>query len=318
MSAEDKALYRLSTTEKYHRQDLESLGWELTVCNSLQAVNTPIRKILKKNASYGELLYEFLDAHIPVASITKVLEIGGGYGYLMKDLLRVSPGIRPSMLDISPTLLKKQEDVLAGSEAEYYLNDALEMDKAFYKGFEFVIFNENLGDFPTMIDVDPGILDSDNAAEPDDAARLVRHFFAMYGLEKPSSRFNLNIGAMRMLETVCGAGVPYIFIGEHCCEWQMPPDIKPYFNVSATGDPRRIRLKGHDEYTIKFSYLEAIAGKLGYRVKRGPFADYIAPDLNDYVRAVLASRGLYSDSEEIICQFVGDLYEYEYLILAKQ
>lgn len=318
MSAEDNALYRLSTTEKYHRQDLESLGWELTVCNSLQPVNTPIRKILKKSASYGELLHEYLDEHIPLAVITKVLEIGGGYGYLMKDLLRVSPGIRPSMLDISPALLKKQEEALAGYEAEYYLNDALEMDKAFYKSFELVIFNENLGDFPTLIDVDPGILDSDKAAEPDDATSLIGHFFSMYGLERPSSRFNLNIGAMRMLEKVCGAGVPYIFAGEHSCEWHMAPDIRPYFNVSATGDPRRIRLKGHDEYTIKFSYLEAIAGKLGYRVKRGPFADYIVPDVNDYVRAVLASRGLYSDSEEIICQFVGDLYEYEYLILTKQ
>jgi len=318
MSTEDNALYRFNTTEEYHRQDLESLGWELTVCNSLYPANTPIRKILKKNASYGELLYDFLRSHIPLENITRVLEIGGGYGFLMKDLIKVSPRIRPSMLDISPALLKKQEEALAGHDAAYCLSDALAMDEAFFKGFELVIFNENLGDFPALADVDPIILDMDQRPGPDAVIELVRHFFDVYGLQKPSSRFNLNIGAMQMLEKVCEAQVPYVFIGEHSCEWQMPPGIRPYFNASATGDPRRIRLKGHDEYTIKFSYLEAIARYLGFEVKRGPFADYIIPDINDYVRAVLAARGLYSDSEEMICQFVGDLYEYEYLVLIKQ
>ena len=318
MSTEDNALYRFNTTEEYHRQDLESLGWELTVCNSLYPANTPIRKILKKNASYGELLYDFLRSHIPFENITRVLEIGGGYGFLMKDLIKVSPGIRPSMLDISPALLKKQEEALAGHDAAYCLSDALAMDEAFFKGFELVIFNENLGDFPSLVEVDPVVLDSDENSGPDAMIELVRHFFDAYRLQKPSFRFNLNIGAMQMLEKVCEASVPYIFVGEHSCEWQMPPDIRPYFTASATGDPRRIRLKGHDEYSIKFSYLEKIAMRLGYGTKRGPFADYIIPDINDYVRAVLQSRGLYSDSEEIICQFVGDLYEYEYLILIKQ
>lgn len=317
MPTENNALYRLSTTDEYHRQDLKSLGWELTVCNSLHPVDSPIRKVLKKNAPYGELLYDFLGAHISVARIARVLEIGGGYGYLMKDLLKMNPGFRASMLDISPPLLKKQEEALTGNDAVYYLNNALEMEEIFYKGFQLVIFNENLGDFPTLADVDPVILD-DNTARSDEIAVMVRHFFTMYDLEKPSSRFNLNIGAMQMLEKVCGVGVPYIFIGEHSCEWKMPPDIKAYFDSSATGNPRRIRLKGHDEYTIKFSYLQAIADRLGYRTRRGPFADYIVPEMNDHLRWVLSSRGLYSDSEEIICQFIGDLYEYEYLILTRQ
>ncbi|MBP1749450.1 MAG: putative cytosolic protein [Deltaproteobacteria bacterium] len=315
MDTDDKALYRLSTTDEYHRQDLETLGWELTVCNSLQPENTPVRRVLKNNASYGDLLYRFLNAHITLANITKVLEVGGGYGYLMKDLLGNNPAIQASMLDVSPALLKKQQESLTGHSVAYYLDDALKMDKAFFKAFELIIFNENLGDFPALADVNPVILDG---ACDDEAAAMARHFFDAYGLERPSSRFNLNIGAMLMLEKVCGADAPYIFIGEHSCEWQMPSDIRPYFTASATGDPRRIRLKGHDEYTIKFSYLQVIAKRLGYQVKRGPFADYIVPHLNGYVRAVLASRGLYSDNEEIICQFIGDLYEYEYLILTKQ
>ncbi len=316
--SEEKTLYRLSSTETYHRQDLESLGWELTVSNALHPAGSPIRKILKNDASYGDLLYGFLSTHIPFADITKVLEIGGGYGYLMKDFLKVNRNIRPFMLDIAPALLKKQAETLAGHDVEYYLNDATKMGTAFFEGFDLVIFNENLGDFPTLTDVDPAILHTHRTQETDDMIALVRHFFDLYGLEKPALHFNLNIGAMRMLEKVCGAGVPYIFVGEHSCEWTMPPEIRPYFDASGTGNPRRIRLKGHDEYTIRFSYLEAIAGRQGYRVRRGPFADFIRPDINDYVKAVLRSRGLYSDSEEIICQFVGDLYEYEYLVLARQ
>ncbi len=311
-------MYRLSSTEDYHRQDLESLGWELTVSNSLYPENTPIRKVLKKNASYGDLLFHFLCASVPLSQMKNVLEVGGGYGYLMKDLLKNNPGIRPTMLDISPALLKKQEETLAGHDVVYHLNDALEMEPAFFAPFEFVIFNENLGDFPVLAEVDPAILDVDRAVGPDKTVALVRDFFDVYGLDRPSTAFNLNIGAMRMLEKVCGAGVSNIFIGEHSCEWRMPPDIKPYFAASATGDPRRIRLKGHDEYTIKFSCLEAIARHHGFQVKRGPFADFIVPDINDYVKAVLQSRGLYSDSEEIICQFIGDIYEYEYLLISKQ
>ena len=81
------------------------------------------------------------------------------------------------------------------------------------------------------------------------------------------------------------------------------------------GNPRRITLKGHDEYTIKFSYLQKIAAHLGYKTIRGPFADYIVPNPHGELKASLATRGLYSDNEEVICHFISDLYEYEYLIL---
>lgn len=318
MSAKDNALYRLSTTDEYHRRDLESLGWELTVSNSLYPGNTPIRKVLRRDAPYGDLLYSFLSAHVPMATITQVLEIGGGYGYLMKDLLRNNPRIRPSMLDISPALLKKQEETLAGHDVRYFLDNALEKDGAFFQGFDLVIFNENLGDFPTLADIDPAILDTEPPQVADDVVLLVRRIFAEYSFAKPAFPFNLNIGAIGMLEKVCGAKVPYVFIGEHSCEFTAPPDMKWYLSVSPTGNPRRISLKGHDEYTIKFSHLQTIAEHRGYRAKRGVFADFIEPDINDHVRAILASRGLYSDSGEIICQFISDLYEYEYLILMGQ
>lgn len=318
MVTENNAPYRLNTTDDYHKEGLESLGWELTVCNSLFPENSPLRKILKANQPYGRLLYDFLDDMIPLGIVNRVLEIGGGYGYLMRDFLERNPGIRASMLDISPALLAKQKEMLQEHTVEYYLRDAMESKGDFFRPFELVIFNENLGDFPTLVNLDNHILDKDRVAGSDPVIERLYHFFDGYALEKPNSRFNFNLGALEMIEKVCSVGVPYVFIGEHSCESQAPQHLKPFFDIVPSGNPRRISLKGHDEFTIKFSYLEKVANDLGYHTKRGPFADFAAPNIDDNVKAVLTSRGRYSDNEEIIYQFIGDLFEYEYLILTKQ
>jgi len=52
--------YTLNTTRSYHTDRLNSLGWELTVCNALHAEGTPIRKILARDGSFGHLLYDHL------------------------------------------------------------------------------------------------------------------------------------------------------------------------------------------------------------------------------------------------------------------
>jgi hypothetical protein len=310
--------YRLSTTWAYHREDLNTLGWELTVCNSLNPVDTPIRRILKHNASYGHLLYDYLTRFMPLEKITSVLEIGGGYGYLMKDFLMRDSGLNPSMLDISPVLLQKQQETLAGHDVSYVLEDALETDPTIFGRHELAILNENLGDFPTLIDIDPVILEEAPSSAGAAMRTKVRRFFTAYGLEKPREEFNLNIGAMEMVERLCSSGIPYIFIGEHSCEARVPPMLEPYITIRSEGNPRRIPLKGHDEYTIKFSYLQRIAGYHGYNTVRGPFADFITPILTERLKATLATRGLYSDAEETVYHFVGDLHEYEYLIMVKE
>ena len=46
-------------------------------------------------------------------------------------------------------------------------------------------------------------------------------------------------------------------------------------HVTGPGNPERIPLMGHDEYTIKFSYLSKIAEHYGYRVHRGQYKDFI-------------------------------------------
>ncbi|NMC94064.1 MAG: hypothetical protein GYA68_06060 [Syntrophorhabdus sp.] len=90
------------------------------------------------------------------------------------------------------------------------------------------------------------------------------------------------------------------------------------FQIKATGNPERITLAGHDEYTIKFSYLQKIASFHGYESIRGPFADFIPLTLTDEARFALMYGGHYSDEAEVMSQFVEDLYKYEYLILKEK
>ena len=79
--------YTLNSTKAYHVNQLNTLGWELTVCNALYPEGTPVRKLLSRNGSFGHLLYDYLSQFIPMENVSQVLEIGGGYGYLMRDFL---------------------------------------------------------------------------------------------------------------------------------------------------------------------------------------------------------------------------------------
>ena len=76
-------------------------------------------------------------------------------------------------------------------------------------------------------------------------------------------------------------------------------------------------LRGHDEYTIRFSDLEKIARAFQYRIIRGPFADFLEVDFSGQVGYILRTEFSQKDEHEVIRHFVGDLYKYEYLILLK-
>lgn len=312
-------VYQCNSTEEYHKGKLGSLGWELTVCNTLHPPDTPVRKFLVRSDSYGYLLHDHLKRFFPLEKIEKVIEIGGGYGYLMKDLLDRCGHFKACMLDISPVLLEKQKETLKGYDVSYRLEDAMETEPEVFGQYDLAVLNENLGDFPALVGLDSRVLARDPSTVHDPVIKKVLRFFETYGLDRPAvEHFNLNIGAMEMTEKLCLAGVPHIFIGEHSCEAKAPPALGPYINLMSDGNPRRITLKGHDEYTIKFSCLQKIAGHHGYETVRGPFADYLVPNLTEHLKAVLASRGLYSDNEEAVCHFISDLYEYEYLVLVKK
>lgn len=142
------------------------------------------------------------------------------------------------------------------------------------------------------------------------------HFSHQYDLPLDNDK-NINIGAMEIVEKLCLAGIQYIYLSEHSCEATVPDEMKPYLAFQSAGYPEMISLKGHQEYTVKFSYLQKIAKMLNYKTNRGAFADFLTLQMNDKTKTALRMVTPMNDEQEIIRQFVYDLYKYEYLILIK-
>jgi hypothetical protein len=304
--------YILNTTDDYHLHTLISLGWELTVVNALYPENSPCRTALKSNTSFGEHLFNFLGRIIPFSDIKNVLEVGGGLGYLMKDFLTLSPNLQATLLDISPFLLQKQKETLTGFPVNFREMDFLKMPASDLHAFDMAILNENLGDFPTLV------FQQNPSAQNDPATTRYLNRIADYE-EEYSFEFtpteNINIGALEIVERLCGAAVPYIYLSEHSCEASLKNPYYPHRNFAASGVPEKISLQGHVEFTIKFSHLETIAHAFRYKVFRGQYIDILPIDLNNKVQAALRAATPLNDEQEIIQQFFHDLYKYEYLVL---
>jgi hypothetical protein len=308
--------YFINSTANYHQQDLNSLGWELTVCNSLEPVNSPCRRALASPYSFGQHLYNFLNGIIPLDDIRAVLEIGGGMGYLMRDFLTLNPRLRAKMIDISPYLLAKQKETLQPFEVDFELADILTVPSEALSGFDLAILNENLGDLPALVTQQGKKNNSDK-----NIARFLErleYFNKKYNLPLGlNENEHINIGAIEMVEKLCLAGIKYIYLSEHSCEAVVPEPMKPYVSLQSSGIPEIIFLKGHKEFTVKFSYLQKIAEMLHYKTRRGAFVDFLPLNFNDKVRTALRLITPFNDEQEIIRQFVYDLYKYEYLILIK-
>ena len=309
---------KLHTTTDYHLFDLKTLGWELTVCNALTPTQSPCRSILKDNASYGSLLYDFMNRLCNLEKDLHVLEIGGGYGYLMRDFLNRNPSLRVTMLDISPYLLSRQQETLHGYDINFRREDFLDTRMESLGKVDLVIMNENLGDFPTVVDISPDVLYNSPSGSDDALLAEVMRCVAGYNLDiPPQPSYHFNLGAIQAIEKLCVAHIPTIFLSEHSCEAH-PPNMFPSFSLfGVPGSPERIVLKGHEEYTIQFSHLEKIAAAYRYHIIRGPLVDIIPLVMTDRLHCCLAAPAARTDQDEVIRHFVADLYKYEYLLLTR-
>ena len=309
--------YYINKTEDYHTHHLDTLGWELTVCNALWNPESPCRKLLQTNDSFGCHLHRFLQELIPVDSIRRVLEVGGGMGYLMRDLLDIHPDWHATMLDISPHLLAMQKKMLADRNASFIREDFLALQPADLRLFDFVILNENLGDFPTLVAVPDHIQPTDLEAATSLIPAQIDFFQSRYDFAFAPNE-NINIGALKAVDHLCRSVVGMIYLSEHSCEARAPEPIASSLKIIPSGNPERIPLKGHAEYTLKFSHLQRLGQINGYRVVRGPLADFLVPDLNSKVLTALRQTVPATDEQEIIQQFIYDLYKYEYLVMIRQ
>lgn len=305
----------LNTTEGYHRNSLDSLCWETTLSLMLENSSGPCRSILKKNDSFGNLLYDFLKPIIPMNHIHRITEIGGGYGYLMRDFLGKNNKLCATMIDLSPLLLQQQQKILRSFDVQFIQGDFFEMDDSILSRTDLVVLNEVIGDFPTACEIPRGVLLGRSEAE-DPLLREVQRIYNSYHFKPPSQeRFTMNLGALQAIEKLCTAQIPNIYVSEHSCEAPIPERLAGLLELNMPGEPECIRLRGHNEYTIRFSDLEKVASSFGYTCRRGQYIDFIEPVIDDEVTFILRLGSSRVDRHEIIIQFIEDLVKYEYLIL---
>ncbi len=306
----------LNQTDQYHKNDLDNLKWEVTVCNSIETQTSPIRQILVKSRTYGEQLWDYLSHFIPQKQCHKVMEVGGGYGFLMRDLLRKTPGIKATMVDISPAMLNFQRQTLGGIHTRFLQSDFFDIDAGLIQDQDLVVMNEIVGDFPTACGVTKNMVTCGNH---DNATfNKIREYVKKGIITLPDDEpFNLNIGAMMALDRVCSSNVPYIFLSEHSCEATVADHMSTHIKLNPSGNPEEIRLIGHSEYTIRFCDLESIARSHGYTVIRGNYTDFIEVEFSNKIYRIFKSNSQ-KDAYEIIRHFIEDLYIYEYLLLIKE
>ena len=307
----------LNTTKDYHKNKLDSLAWEITLSVMLEDPRSLCRTVLRKGDTFGNLLFDFLSTIIPMSHIRRLIEVGGGYGYLMRDFLRRNKELSATMIDISPFLLAQQQEALRGLPVQFLQGDFFEMDESVLSNIiDLVILNEVVGDFPTACEVPRDTLLESSATE-DPLLMEVRRIYKCYGITPPfMERFTVNLGAIQAVEKLCTAKIPYIYISEHSCEARVPKQLMGLLELTATGVPERIRLHGHDEYSIRFSDLERVAAFFGYNSRRGQYIDFINPQIRDDIEFILRLGTSKIDRHEIIRQFIEDLAKYEYLVFS--
>jgi hypothetical protein len=295
-----------NTTRGFHRKILIDLMKEFTICESLASLESPYMKTLSKPKAYGALIGDFLIQRGMLKPGSTIVELGGGYGSLMRGLLDAHGYLirKAFMVDLSMMLLRKQREKLKGyhDRVTFIQADIHELLRAM-RGADLVIMNEVVGDLDTLTDLDPKDL-------PGEASRLIN----TYQLELPPDQaFSLNTGAISLVEAVCSQGIP-TFITEHSCD-PLIPEHMPFLTKGLMIDsfPREIPLWGHSEYTIRFSHLMKVARSFGRNTSTGPLIDLIGIKDSPALRFIFVSGASATEEQEITYEFLDHVREYRWL-----
>lgn len=298
----------INSTRGFHRKTPIDLMKELTICETLASRSSPHVKALGLSEGYGSMIGDFLERKGLLTPRASLLEIGGGYGTLMHGLLSSHGHLihKAFMMDLSPMLLRKQRERLMGFQGKvcFIQTDIHEFPCAKHR-LDLIILNEVIGDLDVATDLDPSHL-------PEEASSLI----SAYGLEVPGNEeFNLNTGAIRLVEAICSLGAP-VFISEHTCD-PIIPDSLPYLaeGLSLDSYPREIRLHAHSEYTIRFSHLVKVAQALGRTVQTGSVMELLCIEKQPSWRFIFSCRACATEKHELIYEFLDHVREYRWLII---
>jgi hypothetical protein len=299
---------QINSTQHYYRYQPIDLLTEYTISETFSSINSPYMAALDSPGSYGSIVAAFLKENGLLKSKCRICEIGGGYGSLMKGFLETySPLVEHVfMADISRFLLKKQKNALNkwASKVSFINGDAMEMLPLLSKN-DLIILNEVIGDLETWEDLDASYL-------PDEVSSMVER----YGLAIPESgSFSFNRDAVVLVEKICEMGMN-AFLVEHSSDPIIPENMEflgkglQNFNF-----PRKIRLKGHSEFTIRFSHLINVAETWGRNVTSGSLIDLVGIKSSPKMRFIFLANACATDEQEIIYELLDHIREYRWLII---
>lgn len=147
-------LPRAPRLDSYHQASIDDADHQFehreTTLSHLLRVPHPVLA----GRSYGQALIDALGArdYLPTAAAIRVLEIGGGLGYLARDaidrLRERGLAVDYTIVELSPELERAQRDLL-GDNARWITGDALVAAVPDH-AFDLVIANEVVGDLPAL------------------------------------------------------------------------------------------------------------------------------------------------------------------------
>jgi len=334
----------LNLTTAYYTSAAPSLLWEMTICQSLGDGRGTYAQTLEQPAPYGRLLGEYLKQEAGVdPECGPVIEIGGGYGTLMCGLLEVCHPERVTMLDLSPLLLARQQEALAEAELKkkpeitFFREDLFTWLARERPTAALLILNEMIGDLPTITRIHRQEL-AESAAAPtalgkkpphpndltpdtlkSEAARLISTY--ELDIRDLPEGFNLNYGALRLIELLADCNIACTFISEHGSDTMLPWPFSLYSAIEPPGrhiNPRPIELKDHTEYNIRFAHLEQVATHLGFTVKRLHLLEMLGLRFDDEIEYLLRRARPENEAQEIYLEFYEHLAEYQALLLLRE
>jgi hypothetical protein len=298
----------MHSTRDFHRGTLIDLMKEFTLCESLANLESPSMKVLSKPKPYGALIGDFLISRRMLEAGSTIIELGGGYGSLMRGLLDAHGKLirKAFMVDLSPMLLRKQKERLKcfTGKVSFIRADIHEIMGAI-KGVDLLIINEVIGDLDTLTGLDP-----------DDLPEKAGDFINTYRLDIPSDqRFTLNSGALSLVEAICSKAIP-AFITEHASDPIIPEDM-PFLAEGLAIDsyPREIPLSGHSEYTIRFSHLIRVARSFGRKTATGPLIGLLGIPAAPSLRFIFLNRVCATEEQEIAYEYLDHVREYRWMTI---
>lgn len=313
-------------TSAYHRSDRASLGWEQTISECLRDPASPYAEVLEVRRAYGDIIGDLLEGREMIRDGFSVLEVGGGYGNLARRLLGRFPALTMTLVDISPVFCARQRQALAdfGDRAE-----VIEADVFDFLGrsgrFDLILSNENMGDFPALVDIPAGRL-TETAGRPpvpggettreEALLRQAREYLGALGIDPAGApdTVNLNTGAVRFVGMAMERA-DRLFITEHSSDWSLPETMTGLLRDTRTDLwPKKIILFSHLEVTICFDHLKRALNTGGISWESGRMMDLLRVRHDPEVRYILTSGSIQTPRHEIIGEFIDHVKEYQWLL----